>query len=118
MHNLYFIWVWYCHMDCWGDPSKVLHFCLARHISDGLDGNTGRYHLGSVSFGVSSCGGGIAAAGSIGLRVPGETGTSSADRLLRLSLVLVVVCLDGAVNTAATPPGAMTHHVPGGGEKQ
>lgn len=97
----------------------MLHFCLAGHFPDGLDGDTGGYHLGGIGFGVSGCCGcgSIAAAGRTGLRVPRETGTSSADWLLCLSLVLVIVRLDGAVNAATAPPGAMTHHVPGDGEK-
>jgi len=74
----------------------VLHFCLARHLPDGLDGNTGGYHLGSFDLGVrgrGGCGGSAAASGT-GLSVPGETGASSSDRLLSLSLVLVIICLD------------------------
>lgn len=118
MHNLYFIWVWQCHVDCGGDPSQVFNFRLARHFSDGLDSDTGRYHLGRVRFGVRSCAGGSAAPRSTGLRVAGETGTSSPDWLLRLCLVLIVICLDGAVNAATASPGPMTHHVPGDKRKK
>lgn len=96
----------------------MLHFCLTGHFSDGLDGDARGNNLWRVSFGVGR-GGGSTGAGATGLSVSGVARTSSADRLLRLSLVLVVVCLDGAVDAATAPPAAVAHHVSGdGGSKK
>lgn len=118
MHNLNFIWVRQCNVNCRGNPSQVLHLCLARHFSDGLYSNTGRYHFGSVCFSVCSCIGSSAATNRTGLRMARETGTSSPNWLLCLCLVLIIICLDGAVDAATTSPGTMTHHVPGANENQ
>lgn len=98
----------------------MLNFRLARHFPHGLDSDTGGYHFGRVCFCVRSCTGcgGSAAASCIGLGVPGETGSSSADRVFRLNFVFIIVCLDRAVNAATAPPGTMTHHVPGDGERR